>query len=210
MVERQQEVVRGTIEIDATRRPNQPLDDAAVPSVAKLSDEESALAQLAREHSELLQGLGAVRISVKDAERCLTDAAERLENRDTGPRAQQAARRALARLEGMLEAFAQTAKEAAPTRQADQRPVPAAQSNQPPQRRPTFALLEVKMLRMLQVDLNERTRQFKAKMEDLSESTSADERADLRRDALQLQAEQGQLSELVEQMLIRDNDVDER
>ena len=66
---------------------------------------------------------------------------------------------ALARLEAMIQAFAQTASEAGPKpartkRKAD--PVNNAAANHSAAR-PTFELLEVKMLRMLQADLNERT-----------------------------------------------------
>jgi hypothetical protein len=192
------------------RRPGEALDDSALKNVARLADEESALAQLAREHSQLLHGLAAVRISLEDAERRLEGAAKLLENRDTGPNTQHAERRALERLEAMFEAFAQAASEAAPNDSGQQPQSPPAQQGEQPQRRPTFELLEVKMLRMLQADLNERTQQFKARVEGLSESVSEDERANLAGEAQQLQAEQGQLSELVEEMLNRDNEDSER
>ncbi len=60
----------------------------------------------------------------------------------------------------MRQAFAQTANEASQKPNGNNAAPPAAANNQqPPPRRPTFELLEVKMLRMLQADLNERTRQ---------------------------------------------------
>jgi hypothetical protein len=208
MVKRQQQVLDDTIEIDALRHPDAHLNDAALQRVGRLADEERSLALLAREHSELLSGLAAVRISLDVAEQRLADAAKLLENRDTGPSAQSAERHALLHLEGMFEAFAQTASEATPNNAAEQ--PQEAQPTQQPQRRPTFELLEVKMLRMLQADLNERTRQFKAKVEGVSGSPGEDEKFDLTREAGQLQAEQGQLSELVEEMLKRDNEEDGR
>ncbi len=137
--------------------------------IANLAAQERELAKVAREHSELLSGLVAVRISLEDAERRLAAAAELLSANDTGPGAQQAERHALARLEGMFEAFAQAASEAAPNN-AQQQDSQAAQPGQQQQRRPTFELLEVKMLRMLQVDLNERTRQYKDRVAGLSET----------------------------------------
>ncbi|HJQ82364.1 MAG TPA: hypothetical protein VJ828_20555, partial [Lacipirellulaceae bacterium] len=206
LVKRQQKVINDTIEIEALRRPDEAPEDPARQRVARLADEERALAQLAREHGELLYGLAAVRISLEDAERRLDDAAKLLKNGDTGPSAEHAERQALARLEGMFEAFAQTASEAAPNDPVEQSQSPAAQQTQQPRRRPTFELLEVKMLRMLQADLNERTREFKASVEGLSESASEDERSDLSREARQLQAEQGKLSKLVDEMLNRDNE----
>jgi hypothetical protein len=204
MVNRQHQVVDGTVELDARRRPDEPLRNALAQSVAKLAAEELALAELAREHSELLFGLGAVRINLEVAKRHLADAAKLLDASDTGPTAQQAERRALARLEGMLEAFAQTASEAAPNNQA-QNPQ-AAQPGEQPRRRPTFELLEVKMLRMLQADLNGRTRDYHQRLAGLTERASDLERTKLLRESQQLQAEQGQLAELVQDMLNRDNE----
>ncbi|HEY3395222.1 MAG TPA: hypothetical protein VGK58_21150 [Lacipirellulaceae bacterium] len=206
MVKRQQSVLNDTIEIERMRRPAGELYEATARSVAKLADEERTLARLAREHGELLYGLAAVRISLEDAERRLDEAANLLKNGDTGPSVQRAERHALARLEGMFEAFAQTASEAALNIPAEQPQSQAAQQTQQARRRPTFELLEVKTLRMLQADLNERTRQFKASVEGLSESASEDEQTELSREAQQLQAEQGRLSKLVDEMLNRDNE----
>jgi hypothetical protein len=204
MVERQQQIVAETIEFEASRRPDVSLQDDVLKRIAKLANEERGLAMLASEHSEMLHGLGAVRVSLDDARQRLLDAANFLGANETGARAQRAEQLALARLKGMLDAFAQTASEAASNngqQPADQ----AAQPGEQPQRRPTFELLEVKMLRMLQADLNDRTQQFKANVESLAESASENERAELRREAQQLQADQSQLSELVEEMLNRDN-----
>ena len=81
-----------------------------------------------------------------------------LDIRETGSQTQAAEQLALTRLEGMLQAFAQTANEAGQKPAPNNAALPAAVNNpQQPQCRPTFELLEVKMLRMLQADLNERT-----------------------------------------------------
>ena len=63
----------------------------------------------------------------------------------------------------MMDTFLQTANEAQP----DQPPAPdagAGANGEQPQRRPTFELLEVKMLRMLQVDLQARTREYQQRL----------------------------------------------
>ena len=60
--------------------------------------------------------------------------------------------------EQMQQAFAQTAEEAAQNPNAA--PPPGPPGNNQPQRRPTFELLEVQMLRMLHADLNELTRLY--------------------------------------------------
>jgi hypothetical protein len=104
----------------------------------------------------------------------------------------------------MLEAFAQTAKEAAKNQNAAPPPGAGGQNNQP-QRRPTFELLEVKMLRMLQVDLNERTHTYQEKLAGQPPSDDA-AKAALEREARELAVEQSRLAELVQNMLTRDNE----
>ena len=203
MVQRQQRVVDDTVALDRQRPSNQPLGAEQAEAVSQLAEEERELADMARQHGELLFGLGAVRIGLEDAERRLKDAAQHLENRDTGRPAQQAERHALARLEGMLQAFAQTAREAAPQNQS---PTAGEQAGEPPQRRPTFELLEVKMLRMLQADLHERTRQFEDRLASLAQPVNERQRVELTREARELKAEQGRLAELVQEMLTRDNE----
>jgi hypothetical protein len=170
-----------------------------------LAGDERDLAKTAHEHSELLFGLGAVRVGLEDANQRLSAAAERLDERDTGAAAQRAERSALARLEGMLQAFAQTESEASPNN-PNQSNQESAASGQQPQRRPTFELLEVKMLRMLQADLNERTRHLQTQLDGLGTPSSPNERAELLREAQELQAEQGRLANLVQEMLTRDNE----
>ena len=165
MVKRQQRVIKKTVELDAGRRSNAPLSAEQTKTVADLANEERQLAQLAKEHSELLYGLGAVRVSLEEAEQRLAAAGKLLNNQETGPAAQAAEQLALTRLEGMRQAFAQTANEAGKKPDGNNAAPPAAANNQqPPPRRPTFELLEVKMLRMLQADLNERTRQHEQRM----------------------------------------------
>jgi hypothetical protein len=143
-------------------------------------------------------------MGLEEAERRLGAAAARLDTRDTGPQAQQAEQHALNRLEGMLQAFAQTASESAPSQNA-----PAGNNEtlpgQQPQRRPTFELLEIKMVRMMQVDLNERTQAIEDQLAGLKQPLADRERAELAREAQELQAEQRRLAELVQEMLTRDN-----
>jgi hypothetical protein len=59
------------------------------------------------------------------------------------------------------------------------------------------------MLRMLQVDLNERTRQFEERL--TAGPLDAAARADLEREGPELAAEQRRLAELVQSMLSRNN-----
>jgi hypothetical protein len=202
MVERQKNVIAGTIRLDTGRKSTEQLGEKTAQEITKLASEERELAKLAGEHAELLSGLGAVRMGLEEAGRRLSAAAGQLDENVTGTAAQQAERYALARLEAMLDAFAQTASEASQNPPAGNN---AGPSGQPPQRRPTFELLEVKMLRMLQVDLNERTRAIEDQLAALSQPLPNDDRTRLTREAQHLQAEQRRLAELVQEMLARDN-----
>jgi hypothetical protein len=146
-------------------------------------------------------------MGLEEAQRRLAVAAAQLDRNDTGAHAQQAEQYALARLEAMLQAFAQTASESEAGKSA-----PAGNDGSPPgqqpQRRPTFELLEVKMLRMLQIDLNERTRAVEDKMTGLNKPMQEPERTELAGEAQELQIQQRRLAELVQEMLTRDNGED--
>lgn len=210
MVKRQQTVIKNTAQLDASRQPPTALSAEQIKSVANLADQERQLADQAKEHSELLFGLGAVRVSLEEAERRLAAAGKLLGDRQTGSPTQQAEQLALTRLEAMLQTFAQTANEAAKKPDANNAPPPppAANNQQQPQRRPTFELLEVKMLRMLQADLNDRTAEHEKRSAAAAGNQVA--KADLDQEARELAAEQGRLAELVQKMLSRDNEEQER
>jgi hypothetical protein len=204
MVEQQMSVIDSTVKLDAARAPNGPLSPETAAALKNLANQERELADMAKEHGELLVGLGAVRVSLEDAERRLAAAASLLDKNESGAAAQQAERHALTRLEGMMDAFAQTANEAAPNPQQQPPPDAGAQPSQP-QRRPTFQLLEIKMLRMLQVDLQQRTKEHQERVAGL-QAPNAAQQAALQKESQELAAEQGRLAELVENMLSRDNE----
>jgi hypothetical protein len=205
MVKRQQAVLKNTSQLDAARRPPASLTTDQIKRVADLADHERQLAEEAKEHSELLFGLGAVRASLEESEKRLATAGKLLGDRQTGSETQNAEQLALIRLEAMLQTFAQTANEAGKKPDANNPPPPPAANNpQQPQRRPTFELLEVKMLRMLQADLNERTGQHEIRSAAAADNQAA--KAAIDQEARELAAEQGRLAELVQKMLSRDNE----
>jgi hypothetical protein len=209
MVKRQQEVIKKTADLNAGRQSPTSLSADQIETAADLAGQEHQLADQAKEHSELLVGLGAVRVSLEDAERRLSTAGKLLGDRQTGAATQQVEQLALARLEAMQQAFAQTANEAGQKPDANNAPPPAAANNpQQPQRRPTFQLLEVKMLRMLQADLNERTRQHEERL--AGTAVKHAEKTVLDQEARELAAEQGRLAELVQKMRTRDNEKQEQ
>jgi hypothetical protein len=202
MVERQQRVLRKTAEIDTRRPPNTSPNEADTSTLAGLAEEERQLAAGAREHSELLAGLEAVTISLQDAERRLIAAQKLLAERQTGSAAQAAEQAALTRLEGMLAAFAQTASENTPKPNAPSPNPPPPNDQQQNQRRPTFELLQAKMLRMLQSELADRT----ASLEKQLRAAGPAERPQLQHEAAEIAAEQARLVELVREMLKRNNE----
>jgi hypothetical protein len=61
------------------------------------------------------------------------------------------------------------------------------------------------MLRMLQVDVNDRTQVVENQLAGLKSPIEEPERAELAREAQELQAQQRRLAELVQEMLTRDN-----
>jgi len=210
MVQRQQRVMKNTIALDAERQQSAARPPERTKALQALAQEEHQLAEMASAHGQLLFGLGAVRVSLEDAERRLLAAGKLLEDGQPGQPTQAAEQLALARLEAMFQAFAQTANEAGKKPNANNGAPPAGgANNQPsPQRRPTFELLEVKMLRMLQADLNERTRAHEQRATELAANAAA--KASLDQEAAELAVEQGRLAELVQKMLARDNDKQER
>lgn len=209
MVKRQQTVLKNTAQLDTSRRPQTSLSPEQDKSVIDFANQERQLADLAKEHSELMFGLGAVRVGLEEAERRLLAAAKLLGEKQTGQPTQQAEQHALTRLERMLQTFAQTANEAAKQPDANNPPPPPPPANNQaqPQRRPTFELLEVKMLRMLQTDLNERTAQHEKRAADAAANQAV--WAGLAQEARELAGEQGRLAELVQKMLSRDNEKQE-
>ena len=84
MVERQKKVIDQTATLHDARRPNEPLPP---PRACRRSwpTKNVPLAQMAKDHSEVLHGLGAVRVSLEEAERRLLAAAALLDGHNTGP-----------------------------------------------------------------------------------------------------------------------------
>jgi hypothetical protein len=204
MIARQKKVIESTSETDSARRSGALTPDAAAERLANLATEERALAQSALEQRELLTGLAAVGLGLQDAERKLTHAADLLARHESGERTQTAENLALARLEAMMQAFAETAREAQPP---GGNRGGGGNANRPPQpqRRPAFELLEVKMLRVLQLELNARTEAHDRRRAQAAGNLTDDALAELAREAQELAAEQVRLAELVREMLSRNN-----
>lgn len=203
MVERQKNVVAATTSLAERSKDQTALSPDDARRAAELADEEHALAALAREHGELLFGLTALRLSLDELAAKLESAAELLSAKRPFAEAMQVEHEALARLEGIQEALSQTATEAGQNSQGKNGEGDAGGE----ERRPTFELLEVKVLRMLQLALNKRTERHKRELASIASSPPNDRRRDeLARTGKELAAEQARLAELVEELLRRDNE----
>ena len=205
MINRQERVIQDTIELAAARKRMESPEATSGLAAKTIAGEERDLARIAGELGRGLAQLRTVQISLEETQLRLAAAAERLEAGDVGPAAQQAEQHVLARLEAMLQAFAQTASEAS-SQSAPAGTASNASTSQPPQRRPTLELLEVKILRMLQVDLNARTQAFRDRIAHANAPRQDSEQAEQALEASGLQAEQRRLAELVHELLTRDTD----
>ena len=162
---------------------------------------------MAKEHSELLVGLGAVRVSLEEAERRLAAAATLLDERDTGPTPNKPSATRSARLEGMMDAFAQTANEAAPEPTAAARPGAGAASRTSRSAAPRSSCWKSKCCACCKSICKQRTSEHQQRLAGSRRPAQRPaKRADLQKEAQELAAEQGRLAELVENMLTRDNE----
>jgi hypothetical protein len=204
MIQRQKAVVSSTADVESARISRTITPTAAAERLATLADEELAVKQMALENRELLFGLAAVRVSLQEAEDRLAEAATLLAANESGERTQSAEHKALACLEAMQLAFAETAREAQPPPGGNRG---GGNGNPPPQpqRRPAFELLEVKMLRVMQLELNDRTEALERRRTEAGDAITDEIRADFARQAQELAAEQRRLAELVQEMLSRNN-----
>jgi hypothetical protein len=205
MVADQQNVLRRTVELDAARQSADRLTDGERRTAAALADNERALAEEAHVQSEMIAGLHVFVLALGQAAERLTAAATRLDDGDTGPATQRAEAEALARLEEIVAALAETAAE---MEAGDEQPGGGAGAGQQPgggpSRPPAFDLFEVKLLRSLQAELNRRTKQLHEPASD-EVSLSDAQRADRQSRAAELAAEQSRLAELVHELVSRDN-----
>lgn len=202
MVDRQRGVVAKMTELEATPAPAGPPAAARRQATDELVQTEHALADEAQEYRELLFGLATLRLSLGRARDRLVEAGELLSRHDTGPATLQAGGEALDRLEKIANALRETADQAAGE------PGGAGAGAGPPgggqqRSQPAFDLLEVKLLRMLQADLNERTRDCQRRMAEIGADAAG--QSALQREAAELAAEQGRLAELVRELAARNN-----
>ncbi len=208
LVARQRDVVDKITALDVARASDTGLTPAQRQEIDQLAQAEQSLADEVREHREVLFGLGSLRLALGRAAGQLAATGELLSRQDTGAAAQQSGQAALAQLERIADALRQTAAEAA-GEPGGAGAGAGGQAGNRGQRQPAFDLLEVKLLRMLQAELNERTRDFGRRLTEARAAGGGD-KATFQREAAELAAEQGRLAELVREILARNNEEGER
>jgi len=183
----QQNVIDETQRFEDLRQTEGRLTRAQTASLASLARLQNSLREETVRLSEKFAGAGAFQLALSGAGRDMARAAELLEQRDTGPRTQQAERHALGRLDLLLEAL----EPEEPDNPNNGGGAGAGNRGGRPQQG-VQTLAELKLLKLLQAEINLRTRQLQeaaAATETLTEQQQ--------REYALLSEEQGRLADLV-------------
>jgi len=199
LIPRQQQILEQTLQLEYQRETESTPEPAST-QAGKLATTEAKLSQDLLDAISDLTSRAVFQLALRSASEDMQQAAEALEQSNTGRVTQSLELGALARMRHVLEVLR------APPPQPDEEESQAGDSGagegggQQPQQPPLIELAEVKMLRWLQADLNGRTRLYEA---DLADNR---QQADAKREASErLSTEQQSLTELVREMLRRNN-----
>lgn len=199
LIPRQQRILEQTLQLEYQRE-TQTAPGAESIQADQLAINEANLSQELLAAISDLTRRAVFQLALRSAADDLQQAAQALEQDNTGRVTQSLELGALARMRHVLEVLR------APPPQPDEEESQQGDNGggegggQQPQQPPLIELAEVKMLRWLQADLNGRTRLYEA---DLADNAA---QADAKRQASQrLSAEQQSLTELVREMLKRNN-----
>lgn len=199
LIPRQQRILEQTLQLEYQRETQTAPEPNAIRADQLATNEVNLSQELLAAISDLTRR-AVFQLALRSAAEDLQQAAQALQQDNTGRVTQSLELGALARMRHVLEVLR------APPPQPDEQESQQADNNggegggQQPQQPPLIELAEVKMLRWLQADLNSRTRLYEA---DLADNAA---QADAKRQASQrLSAEQQSLTELVREMLKRNN-----
>ena len=189
---RQEKVVQETLRLETLKREAGRLSRAQTASLDQLTREEEALRDETLSAAEKFAGSAAFNFALSGAAREMSRAAALLARRDTGPDTQTAEQNALARLQLLLKAVEPEEPKDDDSNNAGggagdgqgEMPAGAVQT-----------LAEIKLLKLMQEEINLRTTQFPedVKPEDLSPQQ--------RREYNTVSEDQGRLAELILQLL---------
>jgi len=149
--DRQQELLKDTASLEQLRRAGPLLPDAQ-DRLGRLAPRQHSLQEETAELGRTVAGHGAMALALGAAGEEMGRAAEMLVRRETGQSAQQAQRGAARRLAFLLEALR-------PEQLGEQDPAATGRQSPRPQPQTRQLLAELKLVKLLQEDLNARTRQ---------------------------------------------------
>jgi hypothetical protein len=179
-----------TVELDALRRQQEDRwTRAQLSSLGTLAREQRTVETEAASLAEKLAAAPVFALALRGALREMDRAARGLDRQDTGSGTQQAEHGALVRLQHMQEALK---RDATPARDGQQPQDPPAQENQPPPADATGRLAELKLLKLMQQEVNRRTGELEEVR--LRAGTLAEDQLAAVR---QLAEEQGRLAALI-------------
>jgi hypothetical protein len=194
---RQERVVDETARLDAARQSSGEWSLGQLQSLASAAKEEELLHEETAAAAEAMLELGVVRTALAMAAREMATAATGLAGRNTGPDTQRAGRAALVRLRMVLEALGDQ-----PAPDADSQATDAAgasgeggesQAGEEPN---AIDVAELRLLKLMQLDLRERTAAAEAAL-----AASGEQRPKAEAEYAELAVEQSQMATLVSQLL---------
>ncbi|MBW3597595.1 MAG: hypothetical protein KY475_10005 [Planctomycetes bacterium] len=190
MIKRQQGVVEETTRLHDLQTQQGELTRGQRASVAALATVERALSEEAAQFAEKIAKAKAFEFALQGVIREMLTTASRLDRAQTGDATQQSARAALDRLDRLAEALKDD-----PAPQGEQESPSGQEPGEQQQRPPSdgiAAMAELKLLKLMQEELNQRTAALDEAREQQGELTPEQEQQ-----LAELSAEQGRLAELL-------------
>ena len=199
-MQRQHQLLEQTVDL-ADRLPVNPKPEAAgVDQSKSLAKHQQTLEEKVAQWAEKIAKVKVFSLALRAAADEMDSAAERLAAIDPGRATQNLELSAIGRLKRIADALEQTP----PEEPQDSQGGSGEGGEQPPQEPPPFDVAELKLLRIMQLDLNARTRQFEQQLAqnppkepDLLDKQQAQ--------AEKLSREQRELADLVQELLDRNN-----
>jgi hypothetical protein len=190
---RQTSALEETVRLETLRQRNDGLGDAAIVSLRNLLETQRNLENETRRMKSAAGENTAFGLVLARAAAQMAEAAALLDRQNTSPDTQQHQQTALTRLAQLLEAIKPSEKQQGTTGSAG-----AGQGGQPQagQGGPVRALAELKLLKLLQQDLNSQTRRLERKLAELEPGDAA-ARARLEGEYVELSRQQGELADMI-------------
>jgi hypothetical protein len=204
LAQRQKNVVSETERLEQARQvAGGQLPDPEQATLRNLAGEQRAVAEETEHLRQKLSAAAAFEFALSAARKDMQSAADALGQGQTGPAAVRPAQSAAQRLTQMLEALAPDSGTPGPSSPSDSPPPPPAAEGG--QKDPFTSLAELKLLELLQQEVNRRTTQVEVEAE-RQRGAGGELPAELLREMESLAAEQGRLAEMVLE-LIRESTV---